>query len=94
MSVFPGDQPNWVLVHCNSFGEPFAAYNAYNAKWAVPNGTPCTLWYGCSRSNDQEMTDLLNKMEAAGQPGQELHINQRWVGRSNLAEIPLHSLVS
>ncbi len=34
--VFPGTQDNWVLVHCNSFGDPFAAYQGYQSKYAVP----------------------------------------------------------
>ena len=53
-----------MLVHCNSFGDPFAAYQAYQSKWATPDGTPCTLWYGCSRWKNEEFDSLIAKMEA------------------------------
>ena len=88
--VFSGEQANWVLVHCNSFGEPYAAYNAYNSKWAVDNGTPCTLWYGCSRWKNQEFTDILTKMEAVPAdptPGSEY---MGWVER--LTELYLQEM--
>ena len=62
--VFPGDQDNWVVVHCNSFGDPFAAYQGYQSKYAVPNGTPCPLWYGCSRWKNPEFDTLMANMEA------------------------------
>ena len=62
--VFSGEQLAWVLVHCNSFGDPFAAYQAYQSKWATPDGTPCTLWYGCSRWKNEEFDSLIAKMEA------------------------------
>ncbi len=62
-SVFPGKQPVWTVVHCSSLTDPFEAYTPYHPKWAVPNGTPCTLWMGCSRWNSPEMGAVLDKME-------------------------------
>ena len=63
VTVFPGDQPTWVVVHCSSLTDPFEAYTPYHPKWAVANGTPCTLWMGCSRWKNEEMGELLDKME-------------------------------
>ena len=90
-TVFSGDQPIWVVVHCSSLTDPFEAYTPYHPKWAVPNGTTCTLWMGCSRWANQEMGELLDKMEAipadAAQDGKYMD----WVVRATeiyLEEMP------
>jgi peptide/nickel transport system substrate-binding protein len=81
-TVFPGDQPVWVVVHCSSLTDPFEAYTPYHPKWAVPNGTPCTLWMGCSRWVNEEMGELLDKMEAVPADNAQDSEYMDWVVRA------------
>jgi peptide/nickel transport system substrate-binding protein len=91
VTVFPGKQPVWVVVHCSSLTDPFESYTPYHPKWAVANGTPCTLWMGCSRWKNEEMGTLLDKMELVpADPSQDSEY-MSWVERATeiyLQEMP------
>jgi peptide/nickel transport system substrate-binding protein len=90
-TVFPGKQALWTLVHCGSLTDPFEAYTPYHPKYAVANGTNCTLFMGCSRWKNEEMGQLLDKMATvAADPAQDSQYMD-WVVRATeiyLTEMP------